>query len=244
MIPREQLQLQLRVVNTRPEHCKALETMQRLIFPTLSDEELFTEAKYRKHIEIFPEGQFVALVDYNGEEIVVGATSTFRTNFDFEYIQHSFLDAAGNGWLSNHDPNGEWLYGVDVSVHPDWRGRHIGRRLYEARQELVYRLNLRGELAGGMLPGYHYHHRTLTVAQYVLRVKQGRLKDPTLSMQLKNGFKVRGILYNHITDPRSNNSASLLVRENPYYVPRKHQHQRYVVPARYQRDAARLWKGA
>jgi GNAT superfamily N-acetyltransferase len=237
MIPIDRLIL--RVVNTRPEHIPALAAMQRVIFPTLTEEEYFTEAKYRNHLRLFPEGQFVALAYYEGAEVIVGATSTFRIDFDFDHIQHTFLEAVDHGWLSNHDPQGDWLYGADLSVHPDWRGRHIGRRLYEARQELVRQLNLRGELAGAMLPGYHYHRKQLTVPQYVLRVTQGRLKDPTLSMQLKNGFEVRGILYNHLTDPRSRNAASLIVRDNPdYRVPR-----RRAQPARIPREPAPIGRG-
>lgn len=217
MIPGERPSIT--ILNTQQEHVPALAELQRIVFPTLTDDELLTEEKYLKHLEIFPEGQFVALMRTPDGDRVVGATSTFRTNFDFDHIQHTFLEASADGWLTNHDPNGEWLYGIDLAVHPEFRGRHIGRRLYEARQQLVYELNLRGEIAGGMLPGYHYHRRKLTIAQYVLRVKQGRIFDPTLTMQLKNGFRIRGILYNHLTDPRSNNAASLIVRENPYYRP-------------------------
>jgi len=205
------------IVNTQPAHCAALAAMQRAIYPTLTEDELYTEPKYLKHLALFPEGQFTALADVDGELVAVGSTSTFRTNFDFAHYHHTYLEAVAGGWLTNHDPNGQWLYGGDMAVHPDFRGRHIGRRLYEARQELVVRLGLRGEIAGGMLPGYHYHHKRLTVAQYVLRVKQGHLKDPTLSMQLSNGFRVKGILYDHITDPRSGNTATLLVRENRLY---------------------------
>jgi hypothetical protein len=83
----------------------------------------------------------------------------------------------------------------------------------------VHRLNLRGEIAGGMLPGYHYHRAKMSVHQYVLRVHQGVLHDPTLTMQIRNGFRVRGLLHNYITDPRVNNIATLLVRENPHYRP-------------------------
>jgi hypothetical protein len=102
----------------------------------------------------------------------------------------------------------------------DWRGLGVARHLYNGRATIVRKLNLRGEIAGGMMPGYHLHRSQLTVAQYAMRVWQGRLHDPTLTVQLRNGFKFRGILYEHITDPRSDNTAMLIVRENPHYLPR------------------------
>lgn len=207
------------VTNTRPEHVPALAALQHVVFPTLTDEELLSEAQYHKHLEIFPEGQFVALAMIDGQEVPIGSTSTFRTNFDFDDYEHTFLDAVAHGWLTNHDPHGEWLYGADMNVHPAYRGLRVGRRLYEARRQLARRLNLRGEIAGALMPGYHVHNTHLTVAQYVLRVWQGVIHDPTLSMQIRNGFKVRGILYDHISDPRSNNAATLIVRDNPHYRP-------------------------
>jgi GNAT superfamily N-acetyltransferase len=207
------------VTHTRPEHVAALAAAQRLAFPTLVEAELLTEAKYLKHIELFPEGQFVALAHVDGQEIPIGSTSTFRTNFDFINVKHTFLEAIADGWLTNHEPDGRWLYGADMSVHPAFRGLRIGRRLYEARRALVLRLNLCGEIAGGLIPGYHRYGGELTIAQYILRVHQDKLYDPTLSMQLRNGFRVRGVLYDHISDSRSNNAATLIVRENSYYRP-------------------------
>ncbi|CAG0980081.1 hypothetical protein ANRL2_02366 [Anaerolineae bacterium] len=207
------------ISSIQPEHVPALAAMQRIVFPTLTEKELLTEAKYLKHLELFPEGQFVALLHQQGRQIPVGASSTFRTHFDFSHIQHKFLEAVADGWLTNHDPQGEWLYGADLSVHPAYRGRRIGRRLYEARHQLVRRLNLRGEIAGALLPGYIRFHRRLSVAQYVLRVWQGHIFDPTLSMQIRNGFTIKGILYDHIHDPPANNTATLIVRQNAHYQP-------------------------
>ena len=96
----------------------------------------------------------------------------------------------------------------------------LGRKLYDARRELVRRLNLRGEVAGALFPGYEHYKEQMTIAQYVLQVHQGKLFDPTLSVQIRNGFRVRGIMYDHISDSRSNNAAALIVRENPFYSPR------------------------
>jgi GNAT superfamily N-acetyltransferase len=212
--------LRVTVVPTGPEHAEALDALQRLVFPTLDSSELFTAEKYRRHIALFPDGQFTALVTTpDGETHVVGATTTYRTHFDFAHIQHTYIEATAGGWLSNHDPEGEWMYGIDVSVHPAYRGLRIGRRLYDARREAARRLNLRGEIAGALLPHYEQHSDRLSIAQYILQVYQGRLHDPTLSMQIKNGFVPRGVLYDHISDPRSFNAAALIVRENPHYAP-------------------------
>lgn len=207
------------VVNLRPEHAEPLEAIQRVVFPTLTEAELFTAQKYRHHLKLFPEGQFVAVINEHGREKVIGAASSFRTSFDFSDTHHTFQEAIADGWLDNHDPEGEWLYGADMSVHPDYRRRGVGSKLYVARATLVRRLNLRGEVAGGMLPGYARYRDQMSVEQYVAGVVAGRLQGMTLAMQLKNGFHVRGILHDHITDPVTNNCAALIVRENPDYKP-------------------------
>lgn len=209
--------VKITIEQTRPEHVASLARLQQIVFPTLAEDELFSKEKYLQHIELFPEGQFTAIAHHEGGSEPVAATTTFRTAFDFDHIQHTYVEAIADGWLANHDPAGEWLYGVDVSVHPNYRGMRIGRRLYEARRQLVRALNLRGELAGALMPGYA-HHRELTVAQYVLNVWQGKLHDPTLTVQMRNGFSPRGILYEHISDARSFNAAALIVRENPFYI--------------------------
>jgi GNAT superfamily N-acetyltransferase len=221
VITREQATV--RIVHTRPEHGEALEKIQHLVYPTLTDDELYTAKKYRKHIEIFPQGQFVALVTYEGRApLVAGSTVTFRTNFDFDHPDHTYLDAVGGGWLTNHTPDGEWLYGGDLNVHPDFHGRGIGGRLYHARQKLVERLGLRGEIAGAMLPGYHKYRSQMSIEAWLQQVIDGKIQTLPLSMQLKNGFKVRAILRDHITDPRCDNCAALIVRENPNYRRRRH----------------------
>ena len=96
--------VKFRITTVKPRHVEALEAMQRLVFPTLTDEELFTAAKYLNHIRLFAAGQFVALVEADGQEQVVGVASAFRTDFDFENYHHTFLEAAAGGWLSKHPP--------------------------------------------------------------------------------------------------------------------------------------------
>jgi GNAT superfamily N-acetyltransferase len=211
----------VKVVNTQRSYARALAKMQRSIFPTLTDEELLHEEHYLKHLELFPEGQFTGLVYQHGDWTPAGSTSTFLTTWETAKKPHTFLEAIDNGWLTKHNPDGDWLYGADMSVGPNFRRMGIASKLYEARKNLARRLNLRGEVAGGMLPGYHLHRERMSIERYVEKVVAGELTDPTLTAQLRNGFQVKAILYDHITDPRSDNCAALIVRPNPYYDPHR-----------------------
>ncbi|MGB7987092.1 MAG: aminotransferase class III-fold pyridoxal phosphate-dependent enzyme [Terracidiphilus sp.] len=197
----------LTLLNTQSEHCAQLEQMQFACFPTLDDDQRFKAKHYRKHIELFPEGQFVAL---DGDR-VVGATTTLRLHFDLEHVNHSFDEIIAGGWLTSHQPDGVWLYGADIGTHPDYRGRGIAGALYAARQELVWRLGLRGQVTAGMIPGYNAHRSEMTVPEYYERVVRGELFDPTVSMQMKTGFEARGLLANYLNDPVCDNYSVLLV---------------------------------
>ena len=43
----------------------------------------------------------------------------------------------------------------------------------------------------------------------------GELTDPTLSMQLRNGFEVRGVIHDYMSHDHGEDYASLIVWENP-----------------------------
>ena len=204
---------EVEIVNIRPEFAAALTQLQRECFPTLGEQELMSEKHFLKHCEVFPEGEFVALVDGK----VVGLGSGFFIHFDFDHTDHTFNDVIAEGYYTNHEPDGEYYYGADISVHPAYRGMGIGRKLYEARKNLVIQYDRKGIVAGGVLPGYPKHRDRLTIHEYVEQVVAGTLYDPTLSMQLRNGFVVRGMLENYIDDTNSDNWATLIYWENPHY---------------------------
>ncbi len=210
------LPIEIRVMT--PDFAEQMGELQKIIFPTLTDDERFSADNYRKHMDVFPDGQYMAVLRHPDGDLVVGGCSAIRQDFDFGHIQHKFADLTDNGWLTTHDPHGDWLYGIDMCVHPAYRRRRIATRLYKVRVNVVTRLNLRGEIIGGMMPGYHRYRSKLSVEAYVDQVAAGKLTDPTLTPQLKQGFSVRGILYDHITDPRSDDCAALMVRENPNYI--------------------------
>jgi predicted N-acetyltransferase YhbS len=199
------------ITTLQPACFEALEELQRTCYPTLGTHELMRVEHFASQYRIFPEGQFVALAG----ERVVGQGSGFFIDFDLDHPQHTFKEICAGFYFTNHDPNGAWYYGADISVHPDYRQQGIGRRLYQARQDLVKRSNKRGIVGGGLIPGYARHKGERTVAEYVAQVVAGKLVDPTLTFQLRNGFRVRGLIENYIEDSASDNWSTLILWENP-----------------------------
>jgi GNAT superfamily N-acetyltransferase len=200
----------IQIVNIRPEHVEGLAQLQRDCFPTLGEQELMKEEHFLSHCRIFPEGDFVVLL----EERIIGLGSGFFIDFDLDHPGHTFLEIIDGGYYTLHDPDGLYYYAGDISVHPEFRGQGIGRRLYEARKDLVRRYHKKGIVGGGLLPGYVHHKGKLSVTEYVDAVVRGELVDPTLTFQLRNGFKVMGMIENYIEDSASDNWATLILWEN------------------------------
>jgi GNAT superfamily N-acetyltransferase len=190
---------------TGPEHAAGLEELQRIVFPSLADEQRFKAAHYRRHIELFPAGQ-LCVVD--GAR-VVGMTSTIR--LDLELGHHTFADIIQGGWLTSHQPAGGWLYGADVGTHPDYRGRGIARALYGERHRLVRRLGLAGQFTVGMPSGYGALAEAMSGEAYYAELVAGARRDPTVSMQMRIGFEPRGLIPGYIDDPVCGGYGVLLV---------------------------------
>ncbi len=197
-----------------PKWVPGAKLVEHAAFETADPDDLLSEEDLYIYCEVFPDGAFVAL---DGDRVVGLGTGIF-VDFDFDHIQHTIHDVAGDNQCANHDPAGDWYYGTDITVLSDYRGHGIGRRLYELRKEVAVRFNRKGIIAGGHLPGYA-DHRDMSAEDYVAKVVAGELFDPTLTFQLRNGFEVRGIINDYIEDPAIDNKSSLIVWENPEYKP-------------------------
>ncbi len=200
-----------RVTRTAAGHAGALAELQRIVFPTLAPEEWFEARHYRRHVAVFPEGQFAVLAA-GTPETPVAATTTLRLRFDPAHPQHRFPEILGGRGLGAHDPEGPWLYGADLGVHPAWRRRGLAAALYEARQGTVRRLGLAGQLTVGMLNGYGAVAGRVSAEDYYQRVVRGEVFDPTVSVQLRLGFRAEGLIPDYVRDPRCGNCGVLLIR--------------------------------
>jgi GNAT superfamily N-acetyltransferase len=183
-----------------------LEELQKIVFPTLAEDELIRADHYLRHLEVFPEGQFV-ITDAGR---VIGMTTTMRTDFDFLNYHHTFKETIGGGWLTNHNPEGEWLYGLDMGLLPDYRGKGLARILYRARHEIARSLGLNGQLTVGMMSGYGAVSKEMTGEIYYEQLIQGKRIDPTLTPQMKIGFEPIVLMPNHLNDPVCGNYGILI----------------------------------
>ncbi len=188
--------------------CAAIEL---LAFPNADPADLLYEKDFRVYAKTFPEVFLVCLY----AERVVGQGGGIFLDFDFSHPQHTIAEITGAHQCGNHNPDGEWYYGTDLVVHPDYRRRGIGGRLYELRKEVVRRFGKRGIIAGGHMPGFADHKHELSAAEYVEKVAAGELYDTTLSFQLQNGFALRGVLENYIHDEATDGWSALIVWEDP-----------------------------
>lgn len=183
--------------------------LQRACFPPPFPEELLWNASHlKRHLQVFPEGQFVAV---DGQ--VVGSASACIIS-ELNWREHRpWAQTVGGPFVESHDPAGSTLYGLDVSVHPLWRGQGVGRMLYHARFELVRSLDLQRYGTACRLPGYLAWSQTqegASVEEYVEGVVSGFVTDRTLTPLLRYGLKFLGVIHDYMEDEESADSAALL----------------------------------
>jgi len=179
----------------------------------------YPEGALTGQINNFPEGQFVILAD----DRIVGYCATFCISEAVALKAHSWTEITGNGYASRHDPDGDWLYGMEVCVDPDYRGYRLGQRLYNERKKLCQSLNLKGIVFAGRLPTLSKRIKKYgTIENYIQAIQDKKARDPVLSFQLQNGFEVIGIIPEYLNaDQQSLGYGIHLVWRNPKVPPER-----------------------
>ena len=201
----------VRIRRTEPRDFAGIVALCRAVYPASTP---WAEEQLASHLAVFPEGQFVA--EAPGGAIVGMAASLIVLWDDYDFST-PWRDFTARGMFTNHDPlNGRTLYGAEIMVHPAWQGRGVGSALYAAREDLVRRLGLLRIRAGARLRGYHRYAETMSAEDYVARVARGELRDPTLSFQLRRGFRVLAVTSDYLRqDPESLGKAAVIEWLNP-----------------------------
>src|SRR3989338_2154205 len=133
---------------------KDLVELQKKCFPGMKP---WTKEQIKSQLEIFPEGQIG--VEYCNQ--LVASSSSLIVNFDLYTEKHAWQEASDNGFIRNHDPEADTLYGIEIMVDPEFRGMKFARRLYDARKQLAREKNLARIVIGGRIPGYAEHSKKI-----------------------------------------------------------------------------------
>ncbi|MFT5731845.1 MAG: putative amidohydrolase/ribosomal protein S18 acetylase RimI-like enzyme [Planctomycetota bacterium] len=208
------------------EDFDALVAMQAACFPGM---ETWSREHIESQLKMFPEGQMVII--YQGE--IVASAGSLIVDSDLVADWHDWRIVADSGYIRTHAENGDTLYGIEIMVHPRFRGLRLARRLYEARKELVRQHDLARIIIGGRIPGYGAKADEMTAREYVEQVTERGLYDPVLTTQVANGFVLRKLIPNYFpSDHASRGYATHLEWTNLEYVDDPNRRWAHVAPAR------------
>lgn len=202
--------MNVHVIPMLSEHILGAVVLQRACFPAPFPEELlWNSGQLTRHLEVFPEGQFVAVT---GDNVIASASSTRIT--EQNWLAHrSWDETVGGPFLETHDSSGSTVYGLDISVHPDFRGQGVGRLLYKRRFQLVSQLGVVRYGTACRLPDYLSYacsHPEIDVNGYAELVVNGQAADRTLSPLLRYGLTYLEVIHDYMEDKESDNAAALL----------------------------------
>lgn len=203
------------VRNTEPRDFAGIIEVCRRVYAASTP---WTEEQLRSHLQVFPEGQFVA--EIVGQPGLAGMAASLIVRWDEYDSTATWKEFTADGTFRNHDPvRGRTLYGAEVMVDPSLQRSGVGAALYRARRELAVRLGLLRIRAAARLRGYHRHAGRRSPEEYVEGVVRGTIKGPTLSFQLREGFQVVQVIHGYLhSDPESLGHAAIIEWLNPTLV--------------------------
>jgi len=197
----------------RIEDYDRLVELQLQCFPGMKP---WTREQIESQLSVFPEGQLC--VEFSGS--IVASSSSLILDFELYKEWHSWREITDNGFIRNHNPEGNTLYGIEIMVDPEFRGMKLARRLYDARKQLARERNLMRIILGGRIPGYVKYADKISAREYVERVLHKDLTDPVLTTQVSNGFVLKRLIPSYLTsDKDSLGYATFLEWANLDFVP-------------------------
>ena len=191
----------------------ALIRIQQECFPPPFPSELWwNKEQLKNHVTLFPQGALC--IEVNGE--IAGSMTGLLVDFDPQHPEHSWEEITDNGYIRNHNSNGNTLYVVDIGVRPAFRKLGLGKWLMFSMYDVVVHLGLKRLPGGGRMPGYHKHANDTTPEQFIDGVVKGELKDPVITFLLRCGRTPVKVVADYLEDEESCNFGMLMEWKNPF----------------------------
>ncbi|MFD2444558.1 GNAT family N-acetyltransferase [Bacillus sp. CGMCC 1.16607] len=196
----------------KKDFASLIQIQQECFPPPFPSELWWNEDQLNNHVHLFNEGALCIEVD--GE--IVGSITGLLINYEPDHPDHTWEEITDNGYIRNHNPEGNTLYIVDISVRPSYRKLGLGKWLMQSMYEVVVHLGLDRLLGGGRMPGYLKKSRDMTPEQYVKSVVKGEIKDPVLTFLLRCGRTPVKVVPHYLEDEESCNYGTLMEWKNPF----------------------------
>lgn len=192
--------------------------LQLKCFPTMTP---WKKEHLQSQIDTFPEGQLC--IEYKKK--IIASSSSLIVDIEIYDKEHNWYEISGRGYIRNHNPEGDTMYGIEIMVDPEYQRKGLARKLYDTRKELALQYNLRRIVLGGRIPGFVNYKGKLTAEEYIYEVTSKKIFDPVLSVQLANGFILKRIIENYLgMDEDSAGFATFLEWTNINYKPKELKH--------------------
>lgn len=164
-------------------------------------------------IKVFSAGSWLAEV--NGKILGYGVCEYVNGIKDHDFTWSEITD---DGFIAkSHKADGEYLYGVNMSVLPEGAELDVPRNFLSCVVIKDLMINgLKGLYLGSRAPGFHDFHAAnpdISIEDYItLRDNRGRLRDPMLRFYEELGFQVIRPLPRYFPDKESDDYGVLIMK--------------------------------
>lgn len=181
--------------------------------PPYPEELLWNHEQLANHVANYPDGAICIEVDGK----LAGSMTSLRMQWSPSHLaSHTWAEVTDDGYIRNHQPDGNTLYIVDLCVRPKYRKWGLAQLMMQAMYQLVIAQGIERLLGAGRMPGYHLVADQMSAEAYLDQVVKGERRDPVISFLLRCGRMPVGVTADYLDDEESCNYAALMEWRNPF----------------------------
>ncbi len=179
----------------------------------INSQYIWTKEMLMNQFQLCPQLLYCA---FKNGKMVATASGIFTTENDFKKHK-SWLEKTGNGFFTTHRPDGDIVFGADLSVIREALPKTSDKIMFTGLIITILGDGLKSLYLGSRIPSYH-KHKNMKVEDYVFgKRKSGKPFDPELYFYQKLGFEIVEIIPEYMEDPESLNYGVLIRWNNPLY---------------------------